>query len=120
MEAVEATISLVLRGGVILSASIICLGLVLLFAEGALANGARIDAAIAYPRDATALLAGLCALDPVSIIVFGLLVLIATPVVRVAVSILAFACSRDWLYALITALVLVLLVAGMYLGVAVR
>jgi uncharacterized membrane protein len=45
-----------------------------------------------------------------AIIQFGLLVLIATPIARVFFSILAFAAERDFTYALITALVLMVLV----------
>lgn len=43
------------------------------------------------------------------LIQFGLLVLIATPVARVAFSIFAFLYERDWTYVLITAIVLALL-----------
>ena len=44
-----------------------------------------------------------------ALIQFGLLILIATPVARVAFSIFAFLYERDWTYVLITAIVLVLL-----------
>ncbi|HTZ50261.1 MAG TPA: DUF1634 domain-containing protein, partial [Spirochaetia bacterium] len=36
----------------------------------------------------------------------GLLLLIAVPLFRVAVSIIAFAMERDWLYCVVTALVM--------------
>ncbi|HEU4564316.1 MAG TPA: DUF1634 domain-containing protein [Gemmatimonadaceae bacterium] len=48
------------------------------------------------------------------LIQLGLLVLIATPVARVAFSILGFARERDWLYVVITALVLALLLMGLF------
>ncbi len=41
-----------------------------------------------------------------AIIQIGLLILIAVPIVRVAVSIVAFALERDWIYCGVTALVL--------------
>jgi uncharacterized membrane protein len=44
------------------------------------------------------------------VIQLGFLLLIATPVARVAFSVLAFVRERDWLYAAITAAVLALLV----------
>ena len=46
----------------------------------------------------------------------GLLLLILTPVVRVAVSILAFRAQRDRTYVLITSAVLVLLLLSFVLG----
>jgi uncharacterized membrane protein len=44
------------------------------------------------------------------LIQLGLLLLIATPVARVAFSVLAFAEQRDWLYVSITLVVLAVLV----------
>jgi uncharacterized membrane protein len=49
------------------------------------------------------------ALDPAAIIQLGLLILIATPVARVAFSVFAFAQERDWLYVVVTLIVLGLL-----------
>jgi uncharacterized membrane protein len=118
-RAVEVVVSLVLRIGVVLSATIICLGLALLVARGIISNEIRIDAAIPYPRDLGALLSGVFSLDPASVISLGLVVLIATPFARVAVSIVAFAIERDWRYVVVTALVLTILIAGIIMGKAV-
>jgi uncharacterized membrane protein len=49
------------------------------------------------------------ALDPAAIIQLGLLLLIATPVARVAFSVFAFAEECDWIYVVITLIVLALL-----------
>ena len=49
------------------------------------------------------------ALRPLGLIQFGLLLLIATPVARVLFSVLGFALERDWMYVVITLLVLGLL-----------
>jgi uncharacterized membrane protein len=43
------------------------------------------------------------------VIQLGILVLIATPVARVLFSMLGFALERDWMYVVITAIVLALL-----------
>ena len=51
-----------------------------------------------------------------AIVTLGLLVLIATPVMRVAVSVVAFIQHRDRTYALITAAVLCLLLLSLVLG----
>jgi uncharacterized membrane protein len=47
--------------------------------------------------------------DPVAIIQLGILILIATPVARVAFSVFAFAEERDWMYVVVTLIVLALL-----------
>jgi uncharacterized membrane protein len=49
-------------------------------------------------------------LSPLGLIQFGLLLLIATPVARVLFSVLGFGLERDWMYVVITLLVLALLV----------
>jgi uncharacterized membrane protein len=116
LRSVEKVVSRVLRIGVILSATIICLGLALLVVKGIITNEMRIDAAIPYPRGLGTLLSGLLALDPASVITLGLVVLIATPIARVSVSIVAFALERDWRYVAVTALVLTILIAGIVLG----
>jgi uncharacterized membrane protein len=50
------------------------------------------------------------ALRPLGVIQFGLLLLIATPVARVLFSVLGFGLERDWMYVVITLLVLALLI----------
>jgi len=62
--------------------------------------------------------AGVRRLDPAAIISLGLLLMILTPVTRVAVSIYAFSRERDWKYVAITAFVLAVLVASFFLGKA--
>lgn len=49
-------------------------------------------------------------------IMLGLFCLILTPVLRVVVSIFAFAKEKDYLYVVITLIVLVILVIGMSFG----
>jgi len=51
-----------------------------------------------------------------AIMTVGLLVLIATPVMRVAVSILAFAADRDWRFVAITISVLAILLVSFLIG----
>ncbi len=50
------------------------------------------------------------ALYPLGLIQLGLLLLIATPVARVVFSVLGFVLERDWMYVVITMLVLGLLI----------
>ncbi|MEP7344048.1 MAG: DUF1634 domain-containing protein, partial [Gemmatimonadaceae bacterium] len=51
------------------------------------------------------------------LIQLGLLLLIITPVARVALSLVVFARQRDWMYIGITSIVLILLVVGLLGGV---
>src|SRR6266705_1836177 len=86
----------ILQGGVILSASIILLS---------------------FPQTLSQVWAGLLVLRPQAVIALGLLLLIATPIVRVMVSIVAFALERDHHFVLITSLVLaILLLSNVLLG----
>lgn len=113
----ELMISSILRYGVTLSAMVIALGMILLFFRGNSASKALgMSAVLQYPHSLGAMLRGLQSLDPSAIVELGLALLIATPVLRVASSIVAFAWSGDRLYTIITLLVLILLVAGMVLG----
>jgi uncharacterized membrane protein YfcA/uncharacterized membrane protein len=96
----EGAISTVLRGGVLLSAAIIVLGLILHIVRGGSA---------AFPHTLAGVVQSVLHGDPLGIIVLGLVVLLLTPVLRVAVSILAFAAEKDRRYVAITTLVLVIL-----------
>lgn len=56
---------------------------------------------------------GLAALDPYSIIQLGLLILLATPVARVALSLFLFGAEKDRMYVYLTAAVLIILLFSM-------
>jgi uncharacterized membrane protein len=60
-------------------------------------------------RNIAAIAAAATGGDCLAIIQFGLLLLIATPVARVAFSIAAFALEKDWMYTAITIVVLAVL-----------
>lgn len=110
----ELVISNVLRGGVLLSAAIIAAGVILFYVRSAQAAGGLRDHP--FPHTLAAVFSGIALGDPIAIIALGLLLLLATPVVRVAVSIFAFALERDWRYVAITTLVLGILIASFLLG----
>ena len=105
----ELIISHVLRGGVLLSAAVILVGVVLYYATPQPGGAA---ATLTYPHSLGAVIPALISGSPEGIITFGLLILLATPVIRVAVSIIAFAMERDWMYVGITVLVLTLLLSS--------
>ena len=113
----ELVISGVLRGGVLLSVAVILAGVCYYYALRLLG---RLPPTT-FPDTLAEVSAGLRAANPVAIVTAGLLILLATPVLRVAVSIAAFAIEKDRTYVTITAIVLVILLfsifgIGSYLG----
>lgn len=111
----EVVVSHVLRWGVILSAAIIALGVVLFYVQY-LGGHASTAAVRAFPHTLGAEIAALRAGQAVGVIVLGLLLLLLTPVLRVAVSIVVFAIEHDWLYTVITLIVLIILFISFFSG----
>ncbi len=109
--AAHAVIGWILQGGVMLSAVVIVLGLLLLPTRP---GGLSVARLLNFPATLLQVGQGLLILRPQAIISLGLLLLIATPVVRVAVSVITFVLERDRLYATITCLVLGLLLFSMF------
>ena len=98
----------VLTVGLAISTTLMVLGIGLdLFAQR--------DLPIAVP-DLGEVLERVAALRPSGFLALGLLVLIATPILRVIGSIIAFLYERDWRYAGITTVVLLVLIISVLLG----
>ena len=109
-------VSLVLALGVGVSATLIGAGFVAALAVGW--QGSLIGVATtarASTTDFGGLTSRLGILEPLAIVQLGLLTLLATPVVRVAASVVAFASEGDRLYTAITAVVLAILLASIFL-----
>jgi len=119
---VELLISNLLRGGVLISLMLIGLGTVLSLVQHPAAllppEGlrARTEPQRSHPHRIGEIAAGLAAFDGGAIVMLGLLVLLLTPVARVAVSIAAFVYQRDRAFVVITSTVLAVLVAALVLG----
>ncbi len=115
-ERFRTMVSLVLTIGVGISAALIGAGF--LAALGVGWQGSLIGAATG-PFGATTDFGGLTSrlaiLEPLAISQLGLLTLLATPVVRVAASVVAFASEGDRLYTAITAAVLAILLTSILL-----
>ena len=122
MRRLEILISRILRVGVISSVTLIVVGMIVTFVQHPdyLSSSAVLDCAVGpgatFPHKFDALLASMQQMRGEAIVTLGLLVLMATPVMRVAVSTLAFIQQRDRTYALITAAVLCLLLLSLVLG----
>jgi uncharacterized membrane protein len=118
----EKLISVILRAGVVLAVAVILLGVAVAFAHHhdylTSADALRHLKAgnASFPRTPAAIVRGIAAFRGEAIIAAGLVILLATPILRVAVSIVAFVEEGDRGYVLITSTVLALLIASLVLG----
>ena len=114
-QKIDITVGNLLRAGVALSAAVVFVGAVIyLVRHGAEAPNYHIfRGEPANLRTLSGVLQDALALRGGGIIQFGLVLLIATPVARVAFLIYAFARQGDRLYAAIASIVLALLAYGL-------
>ncbi len=125
---IELFIARLLRWGVMLSFAIVAIGIGAVIVTGQTGyQQIRLDDVNSivqyqikpdFPNALGDVLGGVLALKPYAIIVLGLLVLIAIPVMRVLVSVIAFMLEHDWLYVAITAFVLIVLLVSFVIGEA--
>ncbi len=119
---VETTVAAWLRVGVIASVGIILAGLIVSLVRNPEyltdpdAYGQLTSPGAAFPHTAEDLLAELIEFRGRALITLGVLLLIATPVVRVGLSLRAYLHERDWIYTTITALVLAALAISFAVG----
>ena len=119
---VEIVISWVLRIGVVTSLAVVVAGLVLVFVHhpAFLSSPAELPKLIqrgaSFPHTLSAAFSGAEGMRGEPIVALGLLLLILTPVARVAVSILAFHFQRDRVFTLITLTVLIILLMSFVIG----
>jgi uncharacterized membrane protein len=113
-------LGIVLRSGVVLSGIIIAIGTVLFVANhffddtsAYLAYNPGLVPHGNFSVSLASIFSGLVSLDPSSIIQLGFLVLLATPVARVALSLFLFAAERDRMFVYLTAAVLAILLFSM-------
>jgi uncharacterized membrane protein len=115
-------ISLLLVIGVSVSAAVLALGLILVILTGQTGYHDAITLAlvlspagtVAFPRTIGGVIQGALELRPFAVIELGIILLVATPVFRVAASVLLFFLERDYLYTVITLLVLGLLIFSLF------
>lgn len=121
---IELYIGNVLRYGVIISCIITLLGGVFYIYQhlGVIPNykqlpqGVEFKGVAEYLRELTTILPEVFKLNGAAIIQLGVVVLIATPIVRVAFSAFSFLLERDYMYVVITIIVLLIIVSNMILG----
>lgn len=111
MNRIELVIGKILRVGVVISATIMIIGLLLLLITGK--SGYAHDA---FPTTFKAIFIGIATLKPYAIMMLGIFCLILTPVLRVIVSIYSFYKEKDMLYVWITTFVLIVLIISFFFG----
>lgn len=114
----EQVVSVLLRTGVLLSGAIVLIGGIyyLLRHAGEVTDYRAFHGQPAIDRSVSAIVLGAISLRPRSIIQLGILLLIATPIVRVAFSLVGFAFEGDRKYVAITAIVLTVLLYSLIAG----
>jgi uncharacterized membrane protein len=110
----RALVSGVLIIGVVTSAVLMTVGFVVSLVVGWEGSLRGLPATTLPASDFSAIANGLRELRPIAFAQAGLLVLIATPVVRVMASVVAFVLERDRLYAAITIVVLAILLVSLF------
>jgi uncharacterized membrane protein len=122
---IELVISEILRWGVRISLGLIVVGTVLCFAHsndygarGGTAEDLRalLTGAASFPRTLSWLWDGLAHLRGAAVVVAGLGLLIATPVMRVLASAIAYAIEKDRVYTLISLAVFTLVILSFCMG----
>ena len=122
VHAAELLISNVLRIGTIASFCVVMLGMIVSFIHNPeyLHSPDQFkqltSAGASFPHTFSALWAGLLQFHGQAIVEAGIVMLIATPVLRVAVSIGAFVLQKDRIFIIISSLVLILLIISFLLG----
>jgi uncharacterized membrane protein len=113
-------ISDLLRYGVIISTTIVAVGVILTFARSPPSFPSSLQQLVSTnfgkpTLDVGTLFAGVAAANPSSVLQLGLIILLATPVARVALSVVLFAAERDKIYVAITLFVLTVLIISIFL-----
>jgi len=110
-ESVATAVGYVLRVGVYGSAALLVIGVML-----AVIRGPSLSLESDAPHTVAAVWSGLLVGNPASVIAAGLLVLLATPWIRVAISFVLFLHLRDRIYSAICFVLLLLLTVGLFVG----
>jgi uncharacterized membrane protein len=116
----KSAIGLVLRYGVIASFIVVALGSALLFLEGQtgyypMGSAEQLfDSQNRFLIGLGPLIQGVASARPYAIIDLGLVVLVATPVARVVISVFLFMAEKRYAFVAITATVLAILLLSMF------
>lgn len=117
----ELVLSSILKIGTIISIGLIILGMTLLFIRGD-SLGYPVDILVdPYTPVNTGILdysmvyRGLIMLEGLSIILLGLIIMVATPILRIILGILVFIFEKDGVYVLVATITLVLILSAIFI-----
>lgn len=121
---VEQYIGKLLRYGVILACTITTFGGIIYIIQSkgripdysSVPSGQTFTGVAQYLREFKSIIPRVLDFDGAAIIQLGVIVLIATPIIRVAFSAISFLIEKDYLYVVITLIVLGIIIANMFLG----
>lgn len=103
----------ILRAGVVSSVAVMLLGLLLSFLRGA-PSVAEMET-FRFSSDFALMLRGVAALNGPAFLELGILILVATPILRVVSSAALFAfVERDWFYTAVTLVVFVMTLVSLF------
>jgi uncharacterized membrane protein len=113
-ERLEQVVGIVLRTGVMLAAALVLIGGIAFVASHpqVAPDHRKFHPEPSQLASIGGVLHGAMTFDPLYIIQLGLLVLIATPIVRVMACAAGFALERDWTYTLVSLIVLTSLIVS--------
>jgi uncharacterized membrane protein len=112
---VDQVIARLLQIGVLIASIVVLVGGTLLVARGGtVLDLTEFRGESSAVTSVGAILRGVAAMDARAITQLGLVLLILTPIARVALTLGAFVLQRDRLYVALTAVVLVLLLVGLF------
>jgi uncharacterized membrane protein len=116
----EIAIGWMLRAGVLTAALVVFIGGVLYLRHPLVKvpDYHTFHATVAQDRSARGVIEGVLQGKELAIIQFGMLLLIATPVGRVVFAIVGFGAERDWLYTVVSLIVLAVLIFSLFRGAA--
>lgn len=110
----EASLATVLTAGTALAAAVLLVGLVVYLLRD---HGTQLDFKTFVARRQSGVFGvfrDAAQMDGASVMQLGLVLLILTPVTRVLFTLLAFLYKRDWMYVVVTAIVLSVLLYGLF------
>ena len=114
----QAVIGWILRIGVALSMAVVVVGgAIYIYRHGHSTPDFRSFKKMPYFINSTeGILQGVIHLRGQTIIQLGIMILIATPILRVVFSVIGFLIEKDYLYTFISALVLLIILVSMFFG----
>jgi uncharacterized membrane protein len=110
----QRAVEITLRTGAIVSSALVSFGLVLYFVEGETSLNTTANFSVLQTFQ------GLSKGDPVAIILVGVVVLVATPVIRIVELLIGYVEERDRMYVMMSLLVLVFMLVGIILLPVIR